>query len=168
MDKPTTLRHATADDADALRLLKHQLNLNEHRWSKAALDPHADEIDLSFEAVEGTVARDLAAMAEGRGGIILAEQDARPVGYVAFVVKEGSTSIKAEMRNALYIAGIVVDQALRGSGIGALLLAAAEDEARTRGLNRMTLDVSTTSPAERLYARSGFEPISKTMIKRLA
>jgi GNAT superfamily N-acetyltransferase len=161
------LRPATRDDADALVTLKHQLNLNEHRWRIVAADPMAGDLDLSREAAVGTVERDLAVMESGRGGLIIAEADGRIAGYVAFAVKEGSTSVRAETRTTLYVAGIVVDETLRNRGIGARLLAAVDAEARERGITRILLDVSVTSPAAVLYVRAGFKAISSTMMKRL-
>ncbi len=55
---------------------------------------------------------------------------------------------------------MAVEPAQRGRGIGALLLARAEDEARSAGASRMALNAQ--SAAQSLYARGGFEPRGDT------
>ncbi len=65
----------------------------------------------------------------------------------------------------LYIEGIAVDPEQRSKGIGASLMAMAEDRARSLGLKRVTLEVIDTNPrAEALYARIGFRPIKSELI----
>ena len=57
---------------------------------------------------------------------------------------------------------IAVGDAARGQGLGAVLLAAAEQEARRRGRRRMRLEVSQRNPgAIRLYERSGYRRIGE-------
>ena len=49
----------------------------------------------------------------------------------------------------------------RGSGVGAAIVARLVEEARTRGLSRVSLETGTMeafAPARRLYARAGFLP----------
>jgi ribosomal protein S18 acetylase RimI-like enzyme len=51
---------------------------------------------------------------------------------------------------------LLVHRRARGCGLAGRLMAALEDEARTRGLTLLTLDTATGSDAERLYERLGF------------
>lgn len=51
---------------------------------------------------------------------------------------------------------LMVHQEARGAGLGRRLLAAAEDGARDLGLSVLVLDTETGSPAEKLYASSGW------------
>lgn len=55
------------------------------------------------------------------------------------------------------IAKMLVVRRARGRGVGAALLRAAEDHARTCGKTLLVLDTVTDSPAERLYRRLGWE-----------
>ena len=54
---------------------------------------------------------------------------------------------------------MIVDEAHRGSGAGAALLAALESEASLRGINRLLLEVGIRNVAAyALYCRAGFTP----------
>ena len=54
---------------------------------------------------------------------------------------------------------MIVDEAHRGSGSGAALLAAVENEAALRGINRLLLEVGIRNlAAYALYCRAGFTP----------
>jgi GNAT superfamily N-acetyltransferase len=55
-----------------------------------------------------------------------------------------------------------VEPALRGRGLGRLLLAALEEEGRRLGYDRLWLETGTAQPeALRLYETSGWSPIPK-------
>jgi len=54
---------------------------------------------------------------------------------------------------------VFVEPEARGRGVGAGLMRAVEDAARSRGLSRVRLDTrSDLTEARRLYARSGYQP----------
>ena len=66
-----------------------------------------------------------------------------------------------EPKSALIVA-LVIGESHRSSGIGAELLAAAEDWARARGCERMVVATRVTRErAHRFYAREGYE-VAKT------
>jgi ribosomal protein S18 acetylase RimI-like enzyme len=66
-------------------------------------------------------------------------------------------------RNQYYISNVAVYPRHRGSGIGALLIARARQEAGSAGLADMVLDVETDNPdAQRLYERLGFRVTRET------
>lgn len=48
----------------------------------------------------------------------------------------------------------------RGDGVGARLLAALVDRARTAGIGAISLSVEVANPAHRLYERLGFEDVA--------
>ena len=52
---------------------------------------------------------------------------------------------------------VIVHPHARQRGIGAALMEAVEAQARRDGLDLLTLDTATGSPAERLYARLGWQ-----------
>jgi len=60
-------------------------------------------------------------------------------------------------RDAFHIHELHVLPARRGAGIGARLLARAEELARSGGFPRLSLVTHAANPAQRLYARFGFE-----------
>jgi ribosomal protein S18 acetylase RimI-like enzyme len=85
--------------------------------------------------------------------LYLARVDGRIVGSLTLALYRIPTGLKA------WIEDVVVDESLRGRGIGEALSAAALEEARRRGAK----DVSLTSrpfreAANRLYQRLGFQP----------
>ena len=56
-----------------------------------------------------------------------------------------------------YVANVAVIPQERGSGLGSLLLADAEDRARARGLRAVSLELDGDSPAvRRFYERAGY------------
>ena len=57
------------------------------------------------------------------------------------------------------VSKMLVHRAARRRGIGALLMQAAEDEARALGKTLLVLDTVTGSDAERLYARLGWKKV---------
>jgi putative acetyltransferase len=53
-----------------------------------------------------------------------------------------------------------VDPEYRGSGVSRLMLQALEDDARSRGWNRVVLETGDTMlPAQHFYQRNGYTPI---------
>lgn len=57
-----------------------------------------------------------------------------------------------------YLAGVAVDEKVRGEGIGGLILDHALEMARERRCKRVVLDVALDNPgSKRLYGRKGFK-----------
>ncbi len=67
-----------------------------------------------------------------------------------------------------FVAYMAVEPECRGAGVGAALLAAAEDEARRRGLPYMALMVTEENAAARLlYERGGYRTERRLLCKPL-
>jgi ribosomal protein S18 acetylase RimI-like enzyme len=85
--------------------------------------------------------------------LYLARLDGCIVGSLTLAFYRIPTGLKA------WIEDVVVDQSVRGQGVGEALSRAAVDEARRRGAKHVSL---TSRPsrdtANRLYQRLGFEP----------
>ena len=82
--------------------------------------------------------------------LFVARSAGRAIGCCALLDRgDGSAEIKR----------MIVDEAHRGSGAGAALLAALEAEAAQRGINRLLLEVGIRNVAAyALYCRAGFTP----------
>jgi ribosomal protein S18 acetylase RimI-like enzyme len=64
--------------------------------------------------------------------------------------------------DVLQMDGIFVNAFARGQGVGTALLSAIFEEAKTRGLKTVQLDVIDTNPkARKLYEKVGFTPMSE-------
>ena len=62
-----------------------------------------------------------------------------------------------------YISLIVVDENMRGKGVGSFLLGSAIDKAKAEGCRAILLDVDRENSAAReLYGKFGFEPSART------
>jgi len=124
------VEHPTAEVVEALRRLLPQLS--------SAAPPNASE---------------LAAIMAGGSTVFIARVDGVIVGSLTLVMYRIATGLKA------WIEDVVVDEAVRGHGVGEALNRAALDEARRHGAKAVNL---TSRPsrqaANRLYARIGFLP----------
>jgi GNAT superfamily N-acetyltransferase len=87
------------------------------------------------------------------GGLFLvARQDGAVVGCVGLLLLPAGVG---EVRR------VYVDPAARGRGLGARLMRAVEDEARSRAVTRLRLDTrSELAEARRLYSRQGYHEVA--------
>jgi GNAT superfamily N-acetyltransferase len=93
----------------------------------------------------------LASQALGERLIFAAEADGRLDGTVQLIPSpKENQAFRADLTKLL------VHRSARRRGLGALLMRAAEDEARRIGRTLLTLDTETGSAAERLYTRLGW------------
>ncbi len=86
--------------------------------------------------------------------VLLAWLENEPVG-IATCVLSYSTFGAASVWN---IHDLAVLPHCRGQGVGEALIRAAESQARRAGCCKMTLEVRSDNPAQRLYRRMGFGP----------
>jgi GNAT superfamily N-acetyltransferase len=93
----------------------------------------------------------LASHARGERLIFAAQAPGRVDGTVQLILSpKENQAFRADLTKLL------VHRSARRQGLGALLMRAAEDEARRIGRTLLTLDTQTGSAAERLYARLGW------------
>jgi ribosomal protein S18 acetylase RimI-like enzyme len=128
-----SLRKLTEHDADALAAL-----------IRAAFAEHA-QADPPPSALRETAATLAQALAEGGG--VGAERDGSLIACLLWREKDGG----------LYIGRVSVASAARGLGLAREMIAAAEAEARARGLPRLWLSTRLAFTANRaLFAKCGF------------
>lgn len=117
--------------------------------------PDILEIDSRVTpADEAVVVRGLLAFNEGR----LGPADERPVKFVA---RDASGTVVGGILGHtrwhwLYIAKLWVDESARGQGVGARLMEAAEELARSRGCTDVSLDTFDFQ-ARPFYEKLGYE-----------
>lgn len=96
---------------------------------------------------------------------LIAQRDNKPVGFLLMLdqLPDEVTSLPQG-----FIAYMAVEPRCRGEGVGTALLAAAENEARRRGLAYIALMVSQENEAaRRLYTRSGYQTERRLLCKPL-
>ena len=146
MSGTAPVRAATAADADAIarhRIALFRAVLPEARW------PEADALlGASRDAVAETLA-DGTALAW-----LAATPGEEPVGSLVMHLVRRLPSPTSPSGREGYIVHAFVADAHRGAGVGAALLAAAEAEARVRGLGRIRLH--SADRAVEFYLRAGF------------
>jgi GNAT superfamily N-acetyltransferase len=95
--------------------------------------------------------RGIAAEAEaGRRALIVVQDDTGIVGTVQLILAQPDNQ-----PHRADLAKMLVLRRMRGQGVGAALMHAAEDAARAAGKTLLVLDTANAA-AERLYARSGW------------
>ena len=97
-------------------------------------------------------------VAEGKRLLLIAEDSAsrKPVGTVQILLAQPENQ-----PHRADISKMLVHSRARGRGVGALLMRAAEDSARTLGKTLLVLDTVTGTDAERLYLRLGWRKVGE-------
>jgi GNAT superfamily N-acetyltransferase len=109
-----------------------------------------------FSAADGAAFYAKVADSVGRGetALLVARLDGRIVGTVQLGLDTPPNQPhRADVKKML------VHRCARGRGVGAALLAAAEEAARARGRTLLVLDTVTGETGERLYARGGWQRV---------
>jgi GNAT superfamily N-acetyltransferase len=94
----------------------------------------------------------LASQARGERMIFAAETDGQIDGTVQLILAP-----QENQRHRADIGKMLVHRRARRQGLGAMLLGAAEAEAKQHGRSLLTLDTVTGGDAERLYLRCGWQ-----------
>jgi ribosomal protein S18 acetylase RimI-like enzyme len=152
------VRTARADDAGDsafLRSMAPRLEAEMPAWiPKGAL----------ATAVERSVLGALRAQREGEAILVAEDAHGLRLGFVYVVTSR--ENLAREPR--CYVSELAVAAEAEGRGVGRALLAAAEQWARERGLQAMSLEVFCTNERARaIYERLGYEPSALQLRKRL-
>ncbi|MGA8099665.1 MAG: GNAT family N-acetyltransferase [Candidatus Cybelea sp.] len=96
---------------------------------------------------------------------LIASRNGEPVGFLLLL---DNLPDEVTLLPQAFVAYMAVEPSSRKAGVGAALLAAAEDEARRRGLPYMALMVTDeNAPALGLYERSGYRAERRLLCKPL-
>jgi dTDP-4-amino-4,6-dideoxy-D-galactose acyltransferase len=135
------LRQATPADVDALRAIARA----SHGVTRFYADPHFPD-DRCDDLYDTWITRSLEGWADG---VLVAEVDGRPVGYVSCHLDPGG--------RAGSIGLIAVDEAARGGGVGGTLSRGAVAWCRARGAQEMSVVTQGRNAAAlRTFQRAGF------------
>jgi GNAT superfamily N-acetyltransferase len=115
------------------------------------------------------VARRYAARRQGaEEAVLVAEEAGEVVGFVDLTIRRSTPGGGTMLRRSVvgFVNELAVEEGRRGAGIGAALMAAAEDWAAGAGAEALMLDTGTKNEgAIRFYERLGYRPIGVTLIK---
>jgi GNAT superfamily N-acetyltransferase len=106
-----------------------------------------DQARAVFEGFAGEVD-------EGRRVVLAAFSDGRIIGTVQVIL-----AVPPNQPHRGEIAKLLVHRSARRRGVAQLLMEHAETEARLEGKTLLNLDTVTGDPAERLYARLGWQRV---------
>jgi aminoglycoside 6'-N-acetyltransferase I len=148
------VRPAAARDRDAVLALAPRLVTGAAPWLDASNVLVAVQRSI-LDAIDGAGGDRIALIAEDTYG--------RCVGFVSVERHEHWSGV-AEA----YIGELIVAEDVEGTGVGRVLLAAAEAWAGERGYRRIALDTSAANArAQRVYAQAGFAEESVRLVKLL-
>jgi predicted N-acetyltransferase YhbS len=138
------VRRATPGDADAIASLLHQ---------------------LGYPAASAEVAGRLHRMSlDDRALVLVAGKDGKVVGLATAHI----LSVLNRSRDVAWLTALVVDESVRGTGVGRLLVKAVEDFARQSGCERLSVTTHKDRlPAREFYARIGLEETGRRFSKTL-
>ena len=127
----------------------------------AALADLSTQLGYPLDAVE--MSRRLARVRAGAGEVFIAEDvHGHIVGWTHVMPR-----VQLEDGAFAELAGLVVDESARGSGVGAALPTAAEDWARAQGFASMRVRSNVIRErAHRLYEREGYARIKAQAVFR--
>ena len=110
------------------------------------------------EVTEGYLAEMEREMAANHGALFMAELSGEAVGYVCcYAGHDDDMMIHAEARPHGYVSDVFVAPEHRGRGVGAALLAAAEDYLAGLGFNQVRLAVlAANADARAVYEKRGY------------
>lgn len=139
-----SIRAAIPSDAEAIARLLEQLGY-------PAL---AHDIPARLERIA----------AHGRAAVFLAEQDGKPVGLATSHI---ITPIN-HPNDVAWLTSLVIDESVRGTGVGRALVGAVEEFARAMGCKRLSVTTAEhRTGAQALYPRLGFEYTGRRFGKKL-
>lgn len=136
------------------------------RLGEQSVMPSVGSLRPASEAKAREAFDRLCEVVEGQSHVtLIAQRNGERVGFLLLL---DELPDEVTLLPQAFIAYMAVEPSLRRNGVGAALLAAAEDEARRRGLPYMALMVTEeNADARRLYARFGYYTERRLLCKPL-
>lgn len=157
----TRIRPATTADRPALEsfmaaLQEHERALHDSRLPGSAMA--ADHLAYLLGEV-----------AQCQGCCLIAERGGSPIGFLIGVVERQAGRYLAGGYDAMgLITDVYLVEEARGGDALDALLAAAEAHFRALGIGRLLLfHLEANAPAARAYAKRGFAPYERVLVKRI-
>jgi GNAT superfamily N-acetyltransferase len=149
------IRHATADDRDALGRLWQELMESHARLAPDEFTVKDDGLAVWFEWLDSNIGSADAA-------VLLAESGGETIGYI--LGKPGERPPVYQDRALGVIHEISVTAGQRRQGVGRQLTSALLDWFRERGLSRIRVSAAAPNPTSNAFWRAmGFEPLMNNM-----
>lgn len=156
-----TVISALTTEAELDRLRPLWLALLAHERAHSAFDGWHDDDGASWRARRATYA---AWLAEGDALILTASDGGAVVGYVAAHLQDGPDDSFALGDRWAEVYSLSVDPALRGRGVGTVLLDALDAHLADAGVRDVCVAVSVGNDgARRFYERRGLRPVETVM-----
>ena len=151
----TVVRRATLTDMPAVGKLGALLVRAHHDWDPQRFMAASRHTAEGYGSFLGTQ------LDEEDATVMVAEQAGEVIGYIYAAVEPRDWMSLRDEAGALH--DIVVDPQHRGVGVGRLLLDAALEFLKSRGMPRVVLETAEQNDvAQRLFAKAGFR---RTMIE---
>jgi ribosomal protein S18 acetylase RimI-like enzyme len=155
-----TIRTATLGDLPAIGRLGARLVRTHHEFDAERFIAATPQTEHGYASFLGSQ------LDEPNVLILVAERGGEVVGYSYAGVEGGDYMSLRGPAGVLH--DIVVDDAHRGQGVGTMLLEAATDALRQRGVRRVVLwTAERNESAQRLFARAGFRRTMVEMTREL-
>jgi GNAT superfamily N-acetyltransferase len=146
-----TIRPATADDDAAMTKMFLAINRYEAPITHDRRTDYAGAVESLVAARER--------VEKNAGRILVAESGGLVVGHLYLLFLNYDVYVVEALRRYAYVSELFVRENVRGAGIATALLAAAERIAAESGVARIAIGVlAGNAPADRLYAKLGFQP----------
>lgn len=161
-----TIRMAAQGDLEALASLYRQLD-HVHAGAEPSLIPTPDELPRRMEDIQETIRDPMAPMFVAVQYPDEGDGEAQVVGFAKIRIRQLGRYWKVERMPE--VDELAVAEAVRGQGVGRMLMSAAEEWARGAGFPEIWVAAwAFNTPASTLYARQGFEPLNTRFRKRLS
>lgn len=160
-----TVRPAARRDIGQLAVLYAQLD-RVHSDAEPALIPTPEELPRKPEDIEATINEPMAPMLVALQYPDDGEGEPVVVGFAKVRVRQLGRYWKVPQMPE--VDELAVIEASRGQGVGRMLMAAAEEWARSQGFPELWVAAwAFNNAAAGLYRRQGFEPLNTRFRKRL-
>jgi ribosomal protein S18 acetylase RimI-like enzyme len=154
------VKDAKLDDLDALIALNAQAQKLHAELEPSHFRAATDEAEIRAFFAD--------ALATPNNHVLLAFDDARPMGYLWFEFQHRPGTPFTHPRRRVYLHHIAVDKAARRRGMASALLSKMEEKALSQGFSRIVLDAwAANRDAQDFFRTKGYSPFNVVLGKSL-